>query len=311
MKKLFLITCFITVLLLQGKAQYQSFFGKEKTEYSIVKHMTCYQQDYNPQGLGVCSWTNRLSFSSSDTTTINETLYYVSSIDNFNVGPFTIREDTTTGRIYRYLPDLDEEILICDMSLNVGDTFKLFREFYHSYYNETLIVDSIAYINGRKIIHFPDMYGTTEFFSEIYSQYGISLKFIEGIGPTYGPFGYYPFTYEHYLGLLLCVYKDDTLAYMLHEDLGCSQSQLSVMEFKKDVIRIYPNPSYDQITVSCETDWNDTGEIIISDMLGCIVYRKKTINLPDVIDISKFSSGIYTLIIQGKKNSYISKFIKY
>ena len=54
------------------------------------------------------------------------------------------REDTTTGRLYRIISLSKEndviEVLICDMSLNVGDTFYL-----PNMYDSLIIYNSIEF----------------------------------------------------------------------------------------------------------------------------------------------------------------------
>lgn len=100
----------------------------------------------------------------NDTITYNDTLYYrclIQDCSSVYIGDLFVREDTSMGHIYRYYPNLQQEVLWCDMSLNVGDTFHLpeidgnpWYEYYYNEENTDLIVDSIIYMNGRKIICF-------------------------------------------------------------------------------------------------------------------------------------------------------------
>ena len=102
-------------------AQYQSFFGDSITECSIGGNFVT----YDPYFFGVESY--ELSWTCSDTITINDNHYF--QIDN----PYPIwewmdnniylREDANMGRVYRYDPYCDCELLICDMSMEEGDTF--------------------------------------------------------------------------------------------------------------------------------------------------------------------------------------------
>ena len=51
-------------------------------------------------------------------------ILYIIEFWNIEIVSFYVHsEDTNTGRLYRYFPNLNKEFLTCDMSLNVGDTF--------------------------------------------------------------------------------------------------------------------------------------------------------------------------------------------
>ena len=75
-----------------------------------------------------------------------------------------LREDTVLGRLYRYYPELDTEVLLCDMSLHQGDTFRLpwlkvmhlpnWRDYYYHEWNYPLVVDTVFYEGGIKHINF-------------------------------------------------------------------------------------------------------------------------------------------------------------
>lgn len=134
------------------RAQYEPFFKNFPIVYDIAVMYTWYNDDYSPDNLGPYIWTHTITINQNDTIRYGNLLYYYTVGDDF-----AIREDTNNGRIYRYYPEQDQELLWCDMSLNVGDTFQLpITEWNH--YSEDgiyLVVDSIAYINGKKVIYFP------------------------------------------------------------------------------------------------------------------------------------------------------------
>jgi hypothetical protein len=62
-----------------------------------------------------------------------------------------LREDTTNGRIWFLNQDLNEEILVVDMSLVASDTFEIID--YDNKKNK-VIVDTVFYNNNLKHIRF-------------------------------------------------------------------------------------------------------------------------------------------------------------
>ena len=307
------------ITTLHAQTSYQSFFGDSTTTYHVFTSLTCYTTDSRLLG---CGGTDRFKISKQDTIMVHDTVY-------FKPDDLYIREDTTFGRIYRYFPDLKKEFLTCDMSLNVGDTFQLpvFSDdyFYDYFYDEAgfkLVVDSIVYINGKKVIYFPfinvyDELSHLIYFSHYfsgnyynYNKYNIIPAFIEGVGPTFSPFVFAYRSMERDMSVLLCVDKNDTLSFMLNEELGCYQSAAKIAEIGNATIQILPNPANDCITLTFENMDNVMGEIIIIDMIGNVVYRNSIVNNSTQVNVSSFSQGVYTVVFTNRKGKIMSKFIK-
>ncbi|MBP7102790.1 MAG: T9SS type A sorting domain-containing protein [Bacteroidales bacterium] len=307
----------VVTTILNAQTGYQSFFGDSTTTYHVFTSMTSYTHD---PGLLGCGSTFQYKISKQDTIMVHDTVY-------FKPHDLYIREDTTYGRIYRYFPDMKKEFLTCDMSLNVGDTFQLpvFSDdyFYDFFYEEAgfkLVVDSIAYINGKKVIYFPFInvydelshliYSSHYFSGAWYKKYNIIPAFIEGIGPTFSPFVFACYSMERDMSVLLCVNKNDTLNFMLNEQLGCYQSAAKITEIENAKIQILPNPANDCITLTFENMDNITGKIVIIDMIGNVVYRNTIVNNSTQVNVSSFSQGIYTAVFTNKTGKLVSKFIK-
>lgn len=89
-------------------------------------------------------------------------------------------------------------------------------------------------------------------------------------------------------------------AYYISNTLGIDKNELSSL-------KVYPNPSNDQITVS-NSDRIDFVEI--SDLNGKIVYTANTGSLVEVIDISRLENGIYYLTIHSNNAVGVQKIIK-
>ena len=321
--KLLFAGLFVSLCLQATPQSYQSFFGGNTTKYHIYSRLICYIEDndsVNTELLGSCGYTFDYTISKEDTAMINDTIYYKTQ-DYYGGGDkLLIREDTVNGQLFRYVEELNKEFLICDMSLNVGDTFTLPGDDYY-YYREagaTTVVDSVAYINGKKVIYFSGIdgymsnFGSYFYMKDDYYQQYFHLTFIEDVGPIYGPFGYVGgYGNEWYLGVLLCVEKDDTLAYITSPKLGCFQYGTSIKESEINPIRLYPNPVYDQLQIEFNEAIIADGVIRIIDPIGQIVYTKQINSSKETISVSHLFSGVYVVQYTTSDNKiFQSKFIK-
>ncbi|MDD2200236.1 MAG: T9SS type A sorting domain-containing protein, partial [Bacteroidales bacterium] len=326
--KLHFINQIIVLLLLacgagQVKGQYESFFKNFPITYDIASYVTCYTDDYDPGILGGGVATNSYIIEENDTITYNDTLYYRCHIQDyclFYTDDFFVREDTSLGHIYRYYPELHQEVLWCDMSLEVGDTFHLpvidgipWYQYSYNEENTDLIVDSIIYMNGRKIIYFPFLPYFSRFYEEIgnYNRYNIYLRFIEGIGPSFAPFGFIKISHEDHLSVLLCVSQNDSLIYMTHPDLQCAQNDfIGIATNEKEVWNIYPNPANETLNIDFISPEDAQGKLMIFDIIGNVILIKELNDTHTQINISSLSAGVYTLFYVNNNGKTISKFIK-
>ena len=222
-----------------------------------------------------------------------------------------VREDTLSGKLYRYIPSIEDEVVVCDLSLNEGDTFQLFPgddvpiALWNDYREKgiKLVVDSVRYINGKKVIYFPFLSESCFFLNP---RYNISLRFIEDIGPTYGPFGYFGRVFgENVLSLLLCVEKDGSQVFMMHEDLQCYQSVATVKEVEVLKLNIYPNPVVDYVNITSENQ-DSKIQLSVYDFVGSLVGHY-TFQDHIQIPVHNLSSGVYTLIFRDHKNNQSSR----
>jgi hypothetical protein len=297
---------------------YQSYFGDSITVYHIFVPTVWYDPSPDPGQLG-CGTTEQFCFTQKDTVCINDTIYYVDTIGHL---PY-LREDTLTGRLYYRYPN-NPERLICDMSLTPGDTFTLpvGDHYYIGHYMEegaVMTADSISYLNGRKVIHFSPLQmllGYSTFYPYIKyggtvheSRYNLKIIFVEGIGPTYGVVGFIP-SIENYLGVMLCVCKNDTLAYMTSPQLGCWQVAGSIKEPEANKMTLYPNPATTELHIELLSEADAGGSLWIMDAGGQVVYRKAAMSVCETIPVSHLSSGLYVVQYQIKNRKFQSKFIK-
>jgi len=312
---------------------YQSFFGEKTTKYSICSNQTvfCGENDtITPNNRLLGCKTTGYSISKEDTIMVNDTVYYQASQgagwesfewewkwwDYGKINLF-IREDTFTGQIFRYIKENKKEYLVCDMSLNIGDTFTFPYHEYGYYYEagKDIIVDSIDYINGKKIIYFQDFNASSFYgidYGDYYRQF-FHLTFIEGIGPTYGPFGYiFKYGQEPYLGVMLCVAKDDTLIHITSPYLGCYQIEYSsIAKIETNPLRVYPNPATDNIHIEIDNEALLYGTLRIIDPIGQVVFTRVLTSNKEIIPIGHLSAGLYIIHYNINNQVFHSKIVKY
>lgn len=297
---------------------YTPFFSTT-TQYNIVNSITCKKSLAN-DAFASCVATNEYFLHQSNQVTFNDKIYFVPQAingelftpGNINAEGLLIREDTTLGRIYRYFPSIDNEIMVCDMSLNQGDTFQLYTFINESSYLENfyieegtqLVVDTVTYVDGKKIIHFPNISFST-FYNGLFWQFDISIKFIEGVGPTYGPFGFINILgFEKTLPLLLCVEKNNQLVYMQHSELTCYLNSVKIEEEKIPEISIFPNPTRDILTVNVDPTLLNQDYQVFS-ITGQLLLSSKLTAETSEIELNSISEGVYLLQIGNQSKKFV------
>ena len=298
------------------QAQYESFFGRESWEYHINYLMTCYTDEYDPNVFNTCCATFPFDFHHDDTVKIGGNTYYYYQYPDYYFYPSVfLREDTVAGRLYaRYGTDeTDDEYLLCDLSLSVGDTFILPDGTAHwNWFDYKMIVDSVSYTYGKKVIYLSLINCGFEFFyypasAQYLSAYNISLRFMEGIGPIYGICPTSAVSLEQVFGLLLCMHKDDTLCYMTHETLGCYQSGCDVPQYPQSYLQAYPNPFNGQFTLEFVTEEEVSGTVMVRDIVGRVCRQFPVNDKKTVLDMSALPQGVYSLTFTDRQNRKITK----
>jgi hypothetical protein len=336
-------------------AQYMSFFGDSTWEYRVtyITQPPEEYQDYPPEQpnqLGVYCRTRSYKFrKDSYQSPYYESIPGQDSIWNWDVdGTAALAEDTVLGRIY------DGGILICDMSLTEGDTFihkgmcwrfydgiacsdefSVYRQWVQTdtiFFN--MKVDSVRYVLGRKIIYLSLLDHLEDYFfgtgnGNLLSDYHLSIRFIEGIGPTYGllsdclyatrndtpwdvqaPHYDWIINLHPWLGLMQCLYKDDSLVYMAHEGLGCDQTCVGLQEHSQLIMNLYPNPATQYVVLDMNTGEEMNGMVIITDMMGRHCMQQKAEGTNCRISVSDLPTGMYFLTYTDGNRKVTRKFLK-
>ena len=315
-----------------ARGQYHSFFADSITEYSVCGGCVGYQDDSDPFLLGCHSYDFALL--NSDTVNIQDQNYFVI----LNPDPYSfqgvpdelyiyLREDTLNGRIYRYDALYDREVVTCDMSLSVGDTFWL--PYSISYYGLNpqhgtntrpvpIIADSVWFLNGLKYIQF----ARVEEPSESYLDFLGPIMFIESIGPNYSPFGWCNGMMECHGScyrdgiykrgpepLLLCMHKNEELVYMVEERAGCFQIAANVQEEEPFPWRVYPNPVRNHLTIKIDHEIMD-GFLWITDLYGRVLHAQPIRENTFRLNIGQYSSGTYIVTIRSDNKLFSQKIVK-
>ena len=290
-----------------AQAQYASFFGDSITEWHV-----CYQvgpvSDVTPNPL---STTKTFVQRANDTTTIGGNTYFKIPSE-VSKGNILLRENTAEGKLYRYYPELEGEYVICDLGLNVGDTFSL-PPFYKEggYLFSKRIVDSVWYNDGKKVLSLKRLNNSLPLGNCI--DVLRPIVFTEGIGPNYGPFfqintrvyfvcKWYEFTFYDQL---LCMSKDDEEIFV-DTVLGCFYELIEggVNESKASYITLYPNPTDETFTIEAENITN----VEIFDLAGQKVLSDRSGN--QTINADNLTTGVYFLKVETQNGTKYGKLIK-
>jgi len=204
-----------------------------------------------------------------------------------------MREDSNS-RVYLHTNSGD--VLYYNFNLTKNDTF-IFR-------GHKMFVDSVSTVSlndneKRKSIYFSDSIKCGD-------------QWVAGIGSTHG------LTYVGFLGCefptpppnlyLSCFFENDTLNYPNTTINYCDQEAIGVNEIqnKKDIIRIFPNPAIDNITI--ETHQKSTMEIL--NIQGQTILQQQIQQGKTNIDISGLAKGVYILRLNNNDKTAVTKIVK-
>ena len=353
MKKVIASTVLLFALL-SAHGQYMSYFGDSTWEYHVT-YITQPPEDYlnyppeEPNLLGVYCRTLIYKYT-KDAYTSEYGYYYSVPLHGGNYDwvlqeDAPLSEDTVNGRLY---VGSIGGYLICDMSLSEGDTFiyeGMCDLFYNGVYAKdlntkewiqldtirfTMIVDSVRYISDKKTIylslldHLDDYFFGTGNEGRL-SDYHLSIRFIEGIGPTYGIMStgcMFPYAdslgnlagrfkyFDPWLSLLQCMYKDDTLVYLVHEGMGCNQTCVGIKEHPQLIMNLYPNPATQYVVLDLSTGNEMSGDVMVTDILGKRCLQQKVEGVSFHISITDLPTGMYFLTYSDGERTVTRKFLK-
>jgi len=320
MKKLTILFLFCCMQIVNAQS-YQSIFGDSTTQFKLfIPYLSCKTVSDDSDELGE-GYTMKILFRKGNDTVINNQTYRIANTsDNFfpdNNYAF-VREDTLSGKIYSHVSRFDKEYLVCDMSLSVGDTFCL-HDLYTLWNAEPthgyMIVNSIIYLDGKKVIYFGDIYADKGFgWVSVYPTIvPDKIYFMEGIGPLFGVIDYRNPNGVELLSLLLCVHKEDSLVYIRNSEssYGCDYYSISAIinEPLNITLYVYPNPVKEQLII--KNDEFIITRIQIFDMFGILILDIISQNESEIVlDMKSYLPGFYFFKAITNERSIVKKIIK-
>ena len=254
---------------------YNSIFGIENTTWKTpfcnldISHV-------KEQISEIETILNGVNYKKVGTVTPNGVSYDLNGID---ANGYT-REDVSSGKAWfmstmEMVGAIDTlEFLVMDLSLNVGDTFVIYKP-----WNEVIssIIDSVYFISGVKYVqtnyHF---WGSDE-----------PLTFIEGVGTNYG------LSYMHdSFNMCHCLISINKDLDEVYSNNNCFPSMVGNEHLIEDVgISIFPNPASTYLIV--ESNLIGVQDYAIYSILGEQVMCGRIGS--QRIDISGLPSSSYTL----------------
>ena len=225
-----------------------------------------------------------------------------------------IRESEDRSKLYFRTSLSNTEILLMDLNLEVGDTVDTKTWIWDGVpYNDTaIVVDSVYYHNDMK--HIRTNYYTS--FKRPYTSDNIydTLKFIEGIGPSFG-ITYIPSVMlagkdSYYIYTVICYYRDEISEYRkIPNEWSCYvRWWMNINDVDNISATIYPNPTKDKVFITDLAEEEHTIKII--SQKGIVVKTIIAYGSEIEIDLKGFPSGIYNIVIVNNNGLTSKKIIK-
>jgi hypothetical protein len=209
-----------------------------------------------------------------------------------------IRENAQKQVFYKGKVGYDNEGwvngLICDFSLDVGDTFHILS---FSIFATIINIDTIEInnIKRRRLC-----LGMND------SDYEI-CKYIEGIGNNLGLMFniLLRFAIGGGNGKLLCYEHNGDLQYMADDITNCNNPYIGLDEIKLEdnSITLYPNPASKEVKISSESIINS---IEVFNSLGQRLYQTNVKQKEKTLDVNSLSKGVYIIGV-NTENGYVRK----
>lgn len=293
MKKQLLIIILISLLNTAQSQDYIPLVDEEKTwavgtiNSSLICEFSSNPERYFFMGdtvINSISYKKVYAFSSTSIPGYNppycepflvDTVYHPTNI--------FIREDISMQQVFKYDPDTNEEELLFDFSLNVGDTL-----------NE-LIVDSIYLITT------PD--GVERRYFEL-GEYD-EVYMIEGIGGNQGPFEA-PRVYFEFYHMLMCV-KQNSLK--IFGDWCNDLLTVETQTMRPEEISYYPNPVTNIVTIEVPGKFTKYN-VQVFDSFGKLILEEHFEGGQINLNLKGEPSGLYLIKVLANGSNYTLRVVK-
>ncbi|NGZ89656.1 T9SS type A sorting domain-containing protein [Psychroflexus maritimus] len=299
-----IITLFLLINLILSNhtnAQYESIFGEESTRMQLLII----------DNMPVEFTTSFDGFYSNNTIMVEDTIYHefvwFTKINNDEWTEmalvYYLREDLENGKVWLLPPaslntpptSKEDEVLVVDMSLEIGDEFTYFRDPVEDQsLTETITVVDVYSENDKKHIVF-DREFDPSFGQGLEGWETQSLMFVEGLGSTYGYFHLYQYA------LLTCIEKDDLIHESIYQPLAdlCETDTFSSPNEEFTNTSLYPNPAITYFQVNYPSEIG-TSELKIFNLQGKLILQKPSYQ-QESLDVTNFSSGVYFVELTSRE----------
>ena len=206
-----------------------------------------------------------------------------------------IRHNEDNSLLYWIAPDAEEEKLIMNLNLEIGEEFEFTDDYGHSF---TAKVDAIYEESGLKHVQFNYYLGTLLIGQDPYIP---KLTFIEGVGPNCGFYRVLP-------RFFICKHNNHELFYSL-ETLYIKNCRIETPwgvnnSNKESEINIYPNPAKDRLHLEIKESMN-IHAISLINIQGQIIRRYEPIATQ--LDISNIAEGFYFIKLSSSEGDVVKK----
>lgn len=211
------------------------------------------------------------------------------------------------GVVYKYKESQQEEVILFDFNLEIGDVFNVSDSAYSSFpfnsscvspdlqswvYETELHVNDVSYVElagqVRKVISF-----------EEYSSVGY-FYWIEGIGNWTG-FDLMAETIDVSGESIISCFTNNGETYFMFGATSCDNTTLQISDVLKGEITLYPNPITETSLLQLPQGF-DIDQIRIYDVTGKVFADERIDKLVHPIASKKFSSGLYLYQLYSSGN---------
>lgn len=285
---IFSLTCFL-LLSFQANAQQSHRFADSSAVWQITES----QSSMFPPAI---IWVSTKTYSVVGDTVIGSLTYQI--IQGGEGGSF-VRQDS--GKVY-YLDYHQQEELLYDFSLNVGDTINLYMGWIFPTSLRVDSVDTVSWGTPRKRI-FLSCNGCLSYRDEIW---------VEGIGNIYSSI-FVPFQREQiYDGPTFsvnCYSENGATAYPYPGFQHCyldTTIYLSDKNILEEEVSIYPNPVSDFLFI--DLPQNEPVDVCLSSVLGVELFCEKHAGNAS-IDMRLYPEAVYLLQIKSSRGSVSKRIV--
>ncbi len=254
---------------------------------SMLSEEHTWSVDVNCSNFGDDPWTRTDDISVSGATVINGKTYKTVSNNHISEIDCLVREEN--GVVYRYIESINDEVVMYDFTLEVGDSFTFLNyDMYCSIYGGVPIIDTsaqVVFVNtqfiageNRKVIEFEFFFDSEEIWIE-------GIGSVRGFDPVGVIWDIIDFTE------LVC-FTNSVNTYFFNGASSCDNTTLSLEDNSVARIVLLPNPvrnhSILKLPVGALID-----KIMIVDINGRII--KEEVIGKDYYSIHNmdYSSGLY------------------